>query len=189
MRPTLRLSSPDWFDAPNTTSSTWSSPMSVRSSTARITCAARSSGPDLRERAAVAADGRAHVAEDHGIARVATHPLSSLELRGSLGRERPDALGVVLRATGAILQRRLQLEERREVAVPRRVEPFLRERVRLGRSFGQRRSRTSATRPRTRRRATRASRDRCAALRSRPPGRRSGSCPSLVPNPTMRGRK
>ena len=44
IRPTLRLSSPAWFDAPNTTSSISESPTSVRSSTARMTCEARSSG-------------------------------------------------------------------------------------------------------------------------------------------------
>src|SRR5207237_609626 len=44
IRPTLRLSSPAWFDAPNTTSSISESPTSVRSSTARMTCDARSSG-------------------------------------------------------------------------------------------------------------------------------------------------
>ena len=44
MRATLRLSSPAWFVSPKTTSSTSLSPMSVRSSTARITCDARSSG-------------------------------------------------------------------------------------------------------------------------------------------------
>src|SRR5438477_10558149 len=64
-------------------------------------------------------------------------PLSSLKLRRSLRREGPHARGVVARAARTILQGRLELEEGREVAVPGRVEPLLRERVRLGRAACQ----------------------------------------------------
>src|SRR6266566_692650 len=108
--------------------------MSVRSSTARMTCAARSSG-----RICASAPPKRPIG-------VRTYPrttasrgwrlilLSSLKPRRSLRRKGAHALGVVARAARAILQRRLELEEGREVAVPRRVQPLLRERVRLGRS-------------------------------------------------------
>ena len=56
MRATLRLSSPAWLAQPKTTSSTRVASMPVRSTTAAMTTAARSSGRTVGQRAAVAAD-------------------------------------------------------------------------------------------------------------------------------------
>src|SRR5687768_8059139 len=143
MRPTLRLSSPAWFDAPNTTSSTSSPFMPERSSAARMTCAARSSGRINASAPPYRPNGvRAYattIASRGSLVTAPSRPVRSpaLEPRGPLRQERAHALRVVGGASGAVLQRGLELEEGAEVALPRSGEALLREGERLRRACGE----------------------------------------------------
>ncbi len=86
IRPTLRLSSPAWLAAPRITSSMDAGSIPVRSTTARMTWAARSSGRARGQRPAVPAEGRPQpVHHDRGPGRISVPRHSNSMPRSMLG--------------------------------------------------------------------------------------------------------